>query len=110
MRAGVPIIPIAVMGNEEANPILWRLPGAKMLGVPYLPVTPQSLVLGPLGTLVPLPAKFKLRVLPPVTFDVPPSQHRYSRTRIMDGSQEIQGKIQEALYEMVAERRNWWGG
>ena len=62
------------------------------------------------GTLVPLPAKFKLRVLPPVTFDVPPSQHRYSRTRIMDGSQEIQGKIQEALYEMVAERRNWWGG
>ncbi|MBK7166220.1 MAG: acyltransferase family protein [Candidatus Microthrix sp.] len=110
MRAGVPIIPIAVMGNEEANPILWRLPGAKMLGVPYLPVTPQSLVLGPLGTLVPLPAKFKLRVLPPVTFDVPPSQHRYSRTRIMDGSQEIQGKIQEALYEMAAERRNWWGG
>lgn len=110
MRAGVPIIPIAVMGNEEANPILWRLPGAKALGVPYLPVTPQNLVLGPLGTMVPLPAKFKLRVLPPVTFTEAPAQRRYSRTRVMDHAEKIQVKIQEALYEMVAERRSWWGG
>ena len=110
MRAGVPIIPIAVMGNEEASPVLLRLPGAKALGMPYLPLTPQSLVLGPLGTLVPLPAKFKLRVLPPIRFDDPPSQKRYSRTRVMDHSQAIQRQIQETLYEMVAERRTWWGG
>ncbi len=110
MRAGVPIIPIAVMGNEEASPVLLRLPGAKALGMPYLPLNPQSLVLGPLGTLVPLPAKFKLRVLPPIRFDDPPSQKRYSRTRVMDHSQAIQRQIQETLYEMVAERRTWWGG
>ncbi|MEZ5380314.1 MAG: lysophospholipid acyltransferase family protein [Microthrixaceae bacterium] len=110
MRAGVPIIPIAVIGNEEANPVLARLPGARALGVPYLPITPQSLMLGPLGTVVPLPAKFRLRVLDPITFDVPPSQHRYSRTRVMDAAQEIRAQIQEALYEMVAERRHWWSG
>ena len=89
MRAGVPIIPIAVVGAEESMPILVKVPGlAKALGVPYVPDHRQhAALLGPLGVVGYFPAKFKLRVLDPVTFDVPPDQPRYSRSRIMDESE-----------------------
>src|SRR5271168_4090112 len=50
MRAGVPIIPIAVTGSEEAMPVLFRIPAvAKLLGLPYFPVTANLLAMGPLG-------------------------------------------------------------
>src|SRR5271165_3220865 len=85
MRAGVPIIPIAVVGAEESMPILFRIPTlAKVLNLPYFPVTANSLLLGPLGYVTYFPAKFKLRVLDPITFDVEPDQERYSRSRVMD--------------------------
>ena len=108
MRAGVPIIPIAVTGNEETAPIIARMPGiARQLGLPYLPLTPQMLVLGPLGALVPLPAKFRLRVLPPVKFDVPPDQERYSPSRVMAAAERIKDQIQSEVFTMLAERTNW---
>jgi 1-acyl-sn-glycerol-3-phosphate acyltransferase len=85
MRAGVPIVPIAVVGAEEAMPILFRLSTvARVFKLPYFPVTVNSLLLGPAGYVTYLPAKFKLRVLDPITFDVEPGQDRYSRSRVMD--------------------------
>lgn len=114
MRAGVPVIPIAVVGAEEAMPILWKSPQlAKLLGLPYLPVTANMLAfgaLGPLGAALALPAKIKIRVLEPVHFDVEPDQPRYSRSRIMDESEQIRQKIQEALYDMLRRRRSVWFG
>ncbi len=110
MRAGVPIIPIAVVGSEESMPILFKLPSvAKAFGLPYFPVT-ANMAFGPLGTLVPFPAKLKLRVLDPVTFDVDPDQPRYSRSRIMDESEAIRQNIQEALFDMLRQRRSVWFG
>ena len=83
MRAGVPVIPIAVVGAEESMPILFRIPSvAKALKLPYFPVTANSLLLGPLGYVTYFPTKFKLRVLDPITFDVEPDQDRYSRSRV----------------------------
>jgi 1-acyl-sn-glycerol-3-phosphate acyltransferase len=111
MRAGVPVIPIAVVGAEESMPIVFRLPSvAKALGVPYVPVTANMLVLGPLGLLAYFPAKFKLRVLDPVTFDVPPGQERYSKSRVMDEAEKIRMHLQETLYDMLRERRSVWFG
>lgn len=110
MRAGVPIIPIAVVGSEESMPILFKLPSlAKAIGVPYFPIT-ANMALGPLGAAVPFPAKFKLRVLEPVTFDVEADQPRYSRSRIMDESEAIRQQIQEALFDMLRQRRSVWFG
>jgi 1-acyl-sn-glycerol-3-phosphate acyltransferase len=111
MRAGVPIIPIAVVGAEEAMPILWKSPQlAKLLGLPYLPLTANMLAFGPLGAALPLPSKIRIRALAPVHFDVEPDQPRYSRSRIMDESEHIRQKIQEALYEMLRVRRSVWFG
>jgi 1-acyl-sn-glycerol-3-phosphate acyltransferase len=111
MRAGVPVIPIAVVGAEESMPIIMRLPSvAKALGVPYVPITANMLAFGPLGLLLYFPAKFKLRVLDPVTFDVPPGQERYSKSRVMDEAEKIRMHLQETLYDMLRERRSVWFG
>jgi hypothetical protein len=55
-------------------------------------------------------AKFRLRVLPPVHFDVAPGQERYSRSRVMDESERIRVTVQEALYDMLRTRRSVWFG
>ena len=111
MRAGVPIIPIAVIGSEEAMPVVWRLPTvAKALGLPYFPITANLLTMGPLGIVMPFPAKFKLRVLDPVYFDVPPDQERYSKSRIMEEAEHIRTNLQEQVYDMLRDRRSVWFG
>src|SRR3954447_24354880 len=102
MRAGVPVIPIAVMGAEESMPILFKSNRlAKMIGVPYFPITANMLMFGPAGLAVYLPAKFKIRVLPPVHFDMAPNQERYSRSGVMEETERIRRMIQDALYDML---------
>jgi 1-acyl-sn-glycerol-3-phosphate acyltransferase len=112
MRAGVPIIPIAVVGAEESMPIITKVPAvARALRLPYFPITLNHLLLGPvLGSLVYFPAKFKLRVLDPVHFDVEPDQDRYSRSRVMDEAEDIRVALQENLYDMLQNRRSIWFG
>lgn len=112
MRSGVPVIPIAVVGAEESMPILWKSARlAKLLNIPYFPITANHLVFGPVfGNFMYFPTKFKLRVLPPVYFDVEPDEERYSRARVMDEADNIRRRIQEALYEMLRDRRSVWSG
>jgi 1-acyl-sn-glycerol-3-phosphate acyltransferase len=111
MRAGVPVVPIAVVGAEEAMPIVLKInPLAKMLGLPYVPITANMLAFGPIGGLVPLPAKIKIRVLDPVPFDVEPDQPRYSRSLIMEESERVRQQIQEALFDMLSRRESVWFG
>lgn len=111
MRSGVPVIPIAVVGNEEAMPILFKSRRlAALIGVPYFPITANMLAFGPLGAGIYLPAKFKIRVLPPVHFDVSADQERYPRAQVMDESDRIRDAIQTALYDMLRTRRSVWRG
>jgi hypothetical protein len=93
-------------------PILYRVPGLpKVLRIPYLPITANQFVFGPvLGTVMYLPAKFKLRVLPPVSFDVEANQPKYPRGRVMEEAEAIRLQLQETLYEMLAQRRSIWFG
>jgi 1-acyl-sn-glycerol-3-phosphate acyltransferase len=111
MRAGVPVIPIAVVGAEESMPTLFRIPGvAKFLGLPYFPVTANALLMGPIGYVTYFPVKIKLRVLDPVTFDAEPGLDRYSRSRVMDEAEQIRATLQDALHDMLRERRSVWFG
>ena len=92
-------------------PILWKsAPLAKALGLPYVPFTANMLAFGPLGVALTLPAKIKIRVLDPVTFDVEPDQPRYSRSLVMDESEHIRQRIQEALLDMLRQRESVWFG
>jgi 1-acyl-sn-glycerol-3-phosphate acyltransferase len=111
MRSGVPVIPIAVVGNEEAMPIVFKSRrAAALMGLPYFPITANMLAFGPLGAAMYFPAKFRIRVLPPVHFDVRPDQERYPRAQIMEEADVIRDAIQDALYAMLRARRSVWRG
>jgi len=59
-RHRVPIIPFAVVGAEEIYPMIGRSSVlGKLLGAPYVPITPFFPTLGLLGTL-PLPTKWTI--------------------------------------------------
>ena len=50
LRTGVPIIPCAIVGAEEIYPMLGNVKTlARLLGLPYFPMTPTFPLLGPLG-------------------------------------------------------------
>jgi 1-acyl-sn-glycerol-3-phosphate acyltransferase len=111
MRAGVPIVPIAVVGSEEAMPTLYNASTlAWRLGAPYAPFTANMMVFGPVGLLAFFPAKFRLRVLRPEFLSVPPGQARYTRGLVMDAGEAIRLRIQEALRDMLSARQSVWFG
>jgi 1-acyl-sn-glycerol-3-phosphate acyltransferase len=60
LRTGAPLVPVAIIGAEEIHPVLakWQWL-ARLLNVPYFPVTPTFPWLGLLG-LVPLPTKWRI--------------------------------------------------
>jgi 1-acyl-sn-glycerol-3-phosphate acyltransferase len=104
LRARVPIVPVAVVGSEEAMPLITRVnPLRRLTRLPFVPVT----------TGLPLPAKFKIRFLEPVRTDKAPDAPGTQRTnsaRVQILSQDIRALIQENLLEMVSERRSVWLG
>jgi 1-acyl-sn-glycerol-3-phosphate acyltransferase len=110
MRAGTPIVPIAVVGAEEAMPTFAHVRGLQRLtGLLYFPVTPLFPHLGLLGAAY-LPAKFKLRFLPPVPTDRLGAEAWEDQGLVQDVADEIRARIQDALIDMVAHRRSVWLG
>src|SRR4051794_15436160 len=69
MRAQTPIVPVCVVGAEEAAPTFAQVSLLqKLTGLLYFPITPTFPHFGLLGMLGYLPAKFKLRFLEPIEF------------------------------------------
>ena len=66
LRARVPIVPCAIVGAEEIYPMVGNArPLARLLRLPYFPITPLFPWFGPLGA-VPLPSKWIIDFGPPV--------------------------------------------
>ena len=66
LRTGAPIVPVSIVGAEEIYPMIGNVKSlARVLGLPYLPVTPLFPALGPLG-LVPLPSKWIIEFGEPI--------------------------------------------
>jgi 1-acyl-sn-glycerol-3-phosphate acyltransferase len=109
MRAGVPIVPTAVIGAEEAMPIFAHVPLLERLtGLIYFPITPTFPHGGPLGMLGYLPAKFKIRFLEPIRFDEA-GMHE-DKALVQTVANEIRARIQENLWDMVRHRKTVWFG
>jgi 1-acyl-sn-glycerol-3-phosphate acyltransferase len=69
LEASAPVVPVALIGTEEAYPGIMNLkPVARLLGAPYFPVTPFFPILGPLGML-PVPAKITIRFGEPLRLE-----------------------------------------
>jgi 1-acyl-sn-glycerol-3-phosphate acyltransferase len=94
--ARVPIVPVAVLGAEEAVPVLTGLnPLRRRVRLPDLPLAP-----------VPLPAKFRIRFLEPAFGDGSPDD----QPAVDALADELRALIQENLFELVAARRSVWLG
>ncbi|HSO98547.1 MAG TPA: 1-acyl-sn-glycerol-3-phosphate acyltransferase [Solirubrobacteraceae bacterium] len=93
-RAGVPIVPVAVLGAEEATPVLGRVRGRLLGRWPGVPLA------------LPLPAKFRLRFLEPVQ----PDPGELDPGSLAALASDLRALIQENLFEMLGARRNVWLG
>jgi 1-acyl-sn-glycerol-3-phosphate acyltransferase len=109
MRARAPIVPVCVVGAEEAAPVFAQLGLFKRLtGLLYFPITPTFPHFGLLGMLGYLPAKFKIRFLEPLHFDEE-GLHE-DKALVQTVAHEIRARIQENLWDMLAARRSVWFG
>jgi 1-acyl-sn-glycerol-3-phosphate acyltransferase len=109
MRAGVTIIPVSVVGSEETYPMLADLTGvAKLLGMPYFPITPTWPLLGPLG-LLPLPSKWRITFHPPVTVAATADEEP-EPARVVELADSIRATIQRGVVEDLMRRRRVFRG
>ena len=107
MRAGVPIVPIALMGTEDTTPVVADLE----IGGRNFSLTLNSLLFGPiLGAVAHFPAKIRARVLAPIRLAEAPEWASYPRSLLMERAEQIRGDLQLALYEMLAARESKWFG
>jgi 1-acyl-sn-glycerol-3-phosphate acyltransferase len=109
MRAGTPIVPVCVVGAEEAAPVFAQVGLLKRLtGLLYFPVTPTFPHFGLLGMLGYLPAKFRLRFLEPIEFGAGDSHD--DKALVQTVAHEVRARIQENLWDMLATRKSVWFG
>ena len=104
-QAGVPIIPCAIVGAEEIYPMIGNVsPLARLLGLPYFPVTPLFPWLGAIGA-VPLPSNWIIEFCPPVPTDGFVARPGASRAESVSCLADmVRDTIQRKLDELVAER------
>jgi 1-acyl-sn-glycerol-3-phosphate acyltransferase len=111
IRAGVPIVPVAVMGAEEAMPIFAHVPLLQRLtGLIYFPVNHAFPHFGLLAGGMYLPAKFRIRFLEPVRFERYGPDAADDVAFVQQVADDIRARIQDALNEMLGRRGSVWFG
>jgi 1-acyl-sn-glycerol-3-phosphate acyltransferase len=106
MRTGVPIIPCSVVGAEEIYPLVGNVPAlARLLGIPYLPITPFFPWLGPLG-LVPLPSKWLIEFGEPIRTDSYDEGAADDPMLVFNVTDQVRETVQQTLYTLLMERRS----
>ena len=106
LRTGVPIVPLSVVGAEEIYPMVGNLPSlARLLGIPYIPITPFFPLLGPLG-LVPLPSKWLLEFGEPIRTDSYDVVEAEDPMLVFNVTDQVRETIQQTLFTLLRERDN----
>ena len=104
IRAGVPLIPCAIVGAEEIYPMIGNAKQlADLLRLPYFPITPLFPWLGPVG-MVPLPSRWIIEFCPPVPTNGYQPGDESDPAAVADLSGRVRGTIQRKLDDLLAER------
>ena len=104
IRAGVPLVPCAIVGAEEIYPMIANAkPVADLLRLPYFPITPLFPWLGPVG-MVPLPSRWIIEFCPPVPASGYLPGDEADPAAVADLSGRVRGTIQRKLDDLTAER------
>ena len=108
IRTGVPIIPTSVVGAEEIYPLVGNIPSlARLLGIPYVPITPLFPWLGPLG-LVPLPSKWLIEFGEPIRTDEYDVGAADDPMLVFNVTDQVRESIQQTLYSLLMKRSSVW--
>jgi 1-acyl-sn-glycerol-3-phosphate acyltransferase len=104
LRSGAPIVPVAVVGSEEIYPKLGDLPAAaRLIGAPFVPVTPTFPWLGPLGA-VPLPSKWRIEFCEPIETASYGPEAAADRALVLELSERVRETVQETVYRNLVLR------
>ncbi|BBY63213.1 lysophospholipid acyltransferase family protein [Mycolicibacterium helvum] len=110
LRTKAPIIPCSIVGSEEIYPMIADVKLlARVLGLPYFPITPLFPLAGPAG-LVPLPSKWH------IAFGTPIETADYDESAADDPmvtfelTDQVRETIQQTLYQLLTKRRNMFLG
>jgi 1-acyl-sn-glycerol-3-phosphate acyltransferase len=108
LHTRVPIIPLSVVGAEEIYPLVGNIPAlARLLGVPYVPVTPFFPWLGPLG-MVPLPSKWLMEFGEPIRTDEYDDGAADDPMLVFNVTDQVRETIQQSLYALLVRRSSVW--
>ncbi|WP_314613434.1 lysophospholipid acyltransferase family protein [Streptomyces stackebrandtii] len=106
LRAGVPIVPCSIVGAEEIYPMIGNAKTlARVLGVPYVPITPTFPWLGPLGAL-PLPTKWTIQFGEPIATDGYAPEAAEDPMLMFNLTDQVREQIQHTLYKLLVQRRS----
>lgn len=106
LRARTPIIPTAIVGAEETYPMIGNAGLlARLLGLPYFPITPTFPLLGPLG-LVPLPSRWTIEFGEPIRTDEYPDGAADDPMLVFELTDAVRERIQQAIYRLLVQRRS----
>jgi 1-acyl-sn-glycerol-3-phosphate acyltransferase len=106
LRTGAPIVPCSIVGAEEIYPIIGNLKTvARLIGAPYIPVTPTFPLLGLLG-LIPLPSKWIIEFGAPVDTAGLGPQAADDPMVVFDLTDQVRETIQQTLYALLLQRRS----
>ena len=106
LRAKAPIIPCSIVGSEEIYPMIADVKLlARLLGLPYFPVTPLFPLAGPAG-LVPLPSKWHIQFGEPIPTDEYDESAAEDPMVTFELTDHVRETIQQTLYQLLANRRN----
>jgi 1-acyl-sn-glycerol-3-phosphate acyltransferase len=102
VRSGRPIVPVAIVGAEEAYPVVARLYRAgRLVGIPWIPITPTFPLCGVAGAL-PLPTKWSMHFGAPIS--PPPPDGRSEDVRVAELTSHVRATIEQALLALLAKR------
>ena len=109
LRTRTPIIPTAIVGAEEIYPMIGnaRLL-ARLLGLPYFPITPTFPWLGPLG-MVPLPSKWFIHFGDPIHTEDYPEGAADDPMLVFNLTDQVREQIQQTLYRLLMKRPSVFG-
>lgn len=80
-------------------------PVARLLGLPYAPITPLFPWLGPLG-MVPLPSKWHIEFGEPIATDRFTEADADDPMVVFELTDNVRETIQQSLYRILARRKN----
>jgi 1-acyl-sn-glycerol-3-phosphate acyltransferase len=110
LRTQTPLVPCAIIGAEEASPMLHRVEYlSKILGVPYVPITPTFPALGPLG-LLPAPTKWRIEFGEPIRFDGYGPEAAADHLLVGRLADRARASIQHMLDSGLRQRKSVWLG